>query len=258
MISELVPLPKELIGVYFNAPYEEPPPPPPGEVRSPEQIELAIKIMEKKLEALPLVTITLPPGVLWFEPPLACLWEDPMKYATKRGARFDEKHKTRRSSVMPAGRQSLLADWVPSDRGQKRRPSTGTPGDLGDREAQSSAAARASVLLAQTPTKAPPRMSLQQRLSIATGEAQAPQDQTRNLLEELLEEPQSETESEESVFGDLIPREIVVNSEPREKFTRTGYWTTKYIHDSKFNEEKQTITFRTSKLGILNSNVFLA
>lgn len=51
-----------------------------------------------------------------------------MKYATKRGARFDEKHKTRRSSVMPAGRQSLLADWVPSDRGQKRRPSTGTPG----------------------------------------------------------------------------------------------------------------------------------
>lgn len=35
-------------------------------------------------------------------------------------------------------------------------------------------------------------MSLQQRLSIATGEAQAPQDQTRNLLEELLEEPQSE------------------------------------------------------------------
>lgn len=53
-----MPLPKELIGVYFNAPYDEPPPPPPGEVRSPEQIELAIKIMEKKLEALPLVTIT--------------------------------------------------------------------------------------------------------------------------------------------------------------------------------------------------------
>uniref|UniRef100_A0A1B0BCG7 IC97/Casc1 N-terminal domain-containing protein n=1 Tax=Glossina palpalis gambiensis TaxID=67801 RepID=A0A1B0BCG7_9MUSC len=60
--------------IYYQT-YKPPPAPQPGVRRLPEEIETEMRMIEKALDKLALVTVQLPESVIWFEPPIVCRWE---------------------------------------------------------------------------------------------------------------------------------------------------------------------------------------
>uniref|UniRef100_A0A1B0ADL8 Casc1_N domain-containing protein n=1 Tax=Glossina pallidipes TaxID=7398 RepID=A0A1B0ADL8_GLOPL len=67
--------PNKLSHKTYYQTYKPPPAPQPGVRRLPEEIETEMRMIEKALDKLALVTVQLPESVIWFEPPIVCRWE---------------------------------------------------------------------------------------------------------------------------------------------------------------------------------------